>query len=396
MVTMGPLTCTGDFKLNRFFVSCPINFETELVKEIESFWFQLIDLDGLPTREPLPEFEMDTGGIELKTSLHLGLQINFFSKLALRVLLRIESFEARYFDQFEKGLTKLALEKYFLPQKINIQIESMKSRLFHEGNLLESATKVLAQRNYIFDKESELTLLFRVVKDRVVVSLDTSGKHLHFRGYRKYQGEAPIRENLASLILQLSDFNTLQDQVIFDPYCGSGTFFFEAQLSHFPNFNREYSFQKFKNTPAIFKSDSWKKNYRWIKSGQVNQFLGIEKNNETYKKIALNTEVFKDVFCPIEIHAIHADSENYDLEKIDDLAMGKKIFLITNPPYGERSAAGDVVKSIERYEGLKNLTKVVVIHPENWKFHFKKLKMIKAIPFSNQGLKTQESLFEKV
>ena len=395
MAIMVPLTCTGDFSLNKFFVSCPMNFENELVKEIESFWFSLIDLDGLPTREPLPEFEIDTAGVELKTPLHLGLQINFFSKLALRVLMRIESFEARYFDQFEKGLAKLALEKYLPPQKINIQIESMKSRLFHEGNLLESATKVLAKRNYIFDKESDMTLLFRVVKDRVVISIDTSGEHLHFRGYRKFQGEAPIRENLASLILQLSDLNTMQDQVIFDPYCGSGTFFFESQLSHFPNFNRKYSFQKFKNIPAIFKSDSWKKNYRWINSNQINQFFGIEKNTDTYKKIALNSEVFKDVFCPIEIQAVQADSENYDLKKIDDFAAGKKIALVTNPPYGERSAAGDVVKSIERFEGLKNLEKVVIIHPENWKFHFKKLKLAKSIPFSNQGLKTQVSIFEK-
>lgn len=381
--------------MNKFYVSCPMNFENELVKEIESFWFSLIDLDGLPTREPLPEFEVDDGGIEFKTPLHLGLQINFFSKLALRVLLRIESFEARYFDQFEKGLVKLALEKYFPPQKINIQIESMKSRLFHEGNLLESATKVLAKRNYIYDKESDVTLLFRVVKDRVIVSLDTSGEHLHFRGYRKFQGEAPIRENLASLILQLSGVNTVQNQMIFDPYCGSGTFFFESQLSHYPNFNREYSFQKFKNTPAIFKSESWKKNYRWIKSDQVNQFLGIEKNPDTYKKIAQNVDVFKTVFCPIDIQAVLDNSEKYDLKKIDDLAAGKRITLITNPPYGERSAAGDVVKSIERYENLQNISKIVVIHPENWKFHFRKLKLAKAIPFSNQGLKTQVSVFEK-
>lgn len=381
--------------MNKFFVSCPMNFENELAKEIESFWFSLIDLDGLPTREPLPEFEIDDGGVEFKTPLHLGLQINFFSKLALRVLMRIESFEARYFDKFEKGLVKLALEKYLPPQKINIQIESMKSRLFHEGNLLESATKVLAKRNYIYDKDADITVLFRVVKDRVVVSLDTSGEHLHFRGYRKFQGEAPIRENLASLILQLSGLNTVQDQMIFDPYCGAGTFFFESQLSHFPNFNRDYSFQKFKNTPAIFKSESWKKNYRWIKSDQVNTYLGIEQNPETYKKMILNVEVFKNVFCPIEVQVVNDNSEKYDLKKIDDFASGRKISLMTNPPYGERSAAGDVVKSIERYEGLKNLSKVVVIHPESWKFHFKQLKLVKAIPFSNQGLKTQVSVFEK-
>ncbi len=394
MDTTEPLISTGDFKLNKFFVSCPLNFEKELIKEIESFWFLLIDLDGLPTREPLPEFEVDDGGIEFRTPLHLGLQINFFTKLALRVLLRVESFEARYFDQFEKGLVKLGLEKYFSPQKINIQIESMKSRLFHEGNLLESATRVLGARNYIYDKEADLTLLFRVVKDRVMVSLDTSGEHLHFRGYRKHQGEAPIRENLASLILQLSALNTVENQMIFDPYCGSGTFFFEAQICGFPNFNRGYSFQKFKNTPALFKSESWKKNYRWINSVQRNQFFGLEKNSDTFKKIALNNQIFNAVFCPVQIEALQVDSEKYDLHQIEKQAEGKKISLITNPPYGERSAAGEVVKNIERFESLKNLSKIVVIHPENWTFRFKKLKLSQAVPFSNQGLKTQVSVFE--
>ncbi len=380
--------------MNRFFVSCPLHFENELIKEIHSFWFSLIDLDGLPTREPVPDFEVDSGGIELKTALHLGLQINFFSKIALRVLLRIDGFEARYFDQFEKGLVKLNLEKYFPPGPIHIQIESMKSRLFHEGNLLESATKVLAKRNYVFNKESDFTLLFRINKDRVVISLDTSGKHLHFRGYRKHQGEAPLRENLASLILQLSGLNTVQNKLIFDPYCGSGTFFFESQLSHFPNFDRDYSFQKFKCIPALFKSDTWKKNYRWIKPEQVNDFLGIESNTDTYQKIALNQEIFQKAFCPIAIQTIHDDSETYDLEKIEKIASGKSICLVTNPPYGERSLAGDVVKNIERFERLKNLYKIVVIHPENWKFQFKKLKLTQAIPFSNQGLKTQISIFE--
>ena len=81
-----------------FFVSCSLDFELELVTEIKSFWFEMMDLDGLPTREPWPEFEVIQGGVEIECADHLGFQINLFSKIANRVLLRIVKFEARYYE----------------------------------------------------------------------------------------------------------------------------------------------------------------------------------------------------------------------------------------------------------------------------------------------------------
>ena len=36
--------------MGHFFVSCPLGFEAELTHEIKDFWFEMIDLDGLPTR----------------------------------------------------------------------------------------------------------------------------------------------------------------------------------------------------------------------------------------------------------------------------------------------------------------------------------------------------------
>lgn len=384
--------------MNAFFISCPVGFELVLIQEIENFWFKLMDLDGLPTRSEIPQFDIDTGGIEFKTALHLGLQINFFTRIGLRILLRMESFESRYFDQFEKGVLKLNLEKFIEPQKINIQIESIKSRLFHEGNLLESCTKVLATRHYIFDKESSVTIFFRIIKDRVLVSIDTSGNHLHFRGYRQYQGEAPIRENLASLILQLSGLNPNQNVTVLDPYCGSGTFFFESQLLGFPNFEREYAFLKFKNTPAIFKSDSWKKNFRWIRASENMNYIGIEKNPDTFQKLQKNKEIFCNKFCPVEITQFCEDSEKIDLKKIEAATghLHKPIYLITNPPYGERSASANVTATLGRMEYLSGLEKIIVIHPENWKFQFKRLKLSKSVILSNQGLKTKVSIFSRI
>ena len=51
------------------------------------------------------------------------------------------------------------------------------------------------------------------------------------RGYRKYSGEAPLKENLTAGILMQSDWETIADSGgILDPMCGSGTFLIEAAL----------------------------------------------------------------------------------------------------------------------------------------------------------------------
>jgi putative N6-adenine-specific DNA methylase len=43
-----------------------------------------------------------------------------------------------------------------------------------------------------------------LLKDRVTLSLDTSGAGLHKRGYREEKGEAPLRDNLAAALVILS------------------------------------------------------------------------------------------------------------------------------------------------------------------------------------------------
>ncbi len=182
--------------MSLFFISCPLEYENELAKELKSFWFEMIDLDGLPTRAEFPELEMIRGGIQLETSDHLGLQINFFSKIASRVLLRIFKFEARYFDQFEKGFAKVDFDKYLQTKDLKIKVESHKSRLNNDKNIIEAATNVLLKKHFKINNESLNSLYVRLEKDRVTVSLDTSGEHLHKRGYATYRGEAPLRETL--------------------------------------------------------------------------------------------------------------------------------------------------------------------------------------------------------
>ena len=59
-----------------------------------------------------------------------------------------------------------------------------------------------------------------------------SGSSLHKRGYREGQGTAPLKENLASLILARSKWHEISESggFLFDPMCGSGTFLIEGAM----------------------------------------------------------------------------------------------------------------------------------------------------------------------
>jgi 23S rRNA G2445 N2-methylase RlmL len=380
-----------------FFVSCPIHFEKELISEIENFWHLLMDLDGLPTREALPEFEIDLGGILFKCSIHLGLQINFFSRIANRVLLRHVEFKARYFDQFEKEFKKIDFSKVFqwptAEKNISIEIESSKSRLFHEKNLIESMTGVLKNQKINLVKDSDLRLFIRLHNDIVVVSLDTSGEHLHFRGYRKHQGAAPIRENLAALVLQLAGLHPAKSLTILDPFCGAGTILFESAIQNLPQFKRPFPFFKFVSTPALFKSESWSKNYKWLKP-YPRKLIGIEQDPQTFDKFILNQKIFSELHYMADLKVFCDNSQKIDLNVLA-INEDERLWIVTNPPYGERLASEDVPAILKRFESLKSLSGLAVLHPSDWKFKFERLNFSHSIPFSNQGLKLFLSIFKR-
>ena len=66
-------------------------------------------------------------------------------------------------------------------------------------------------------------------KSRVTVSLDFAGKGLHRRGIERRGAAAPLKENLAAVVLRIAGWpERCADQPFFDPLCGSGTLLVEA------------------------------------------------------------------------------------------------------------------------------------------------------------------------
>jgi len=157
--------------------------------------------------------------------------------------------------------------------------------------------------------------------------LDTSGDALFKRNLRKTTGEAPLRENLAAGILQLSGWKP--SIPLLDPMCGSGTFLLEAvqiALNIAPGIKRNFAFEKFKK----FDSTLWKK----IKEESINQ------QKKTLQQPIYGSDLYGDAL--VDAHT------NLDMAGFSDLVVLKQGnileipapastgILITNPPYGKR------------------------------------------------------------
>jgi putative N6-adenine-specific DNA methylase len=77
-------------------------------------------------------------------------------------------------------------------------------------------------------EEPRVVVVAHLAKGRCMLSLDTSGKSLHKRGYREPGHPAPLKETLAATILVLAGYDG--SQAFLDPMCGSGTLAIEAAM----------------------------------------------------------------------------------------------------------------------------------------------------------------------
>jgi 23S rRNA (guanine2445-N2)-methyltransferase / 23S rRNA (guanine2069-N7)-methyltransferase len=78
----------------------------------------------------------------------------------------------------------------------------------------------------------DLRLNLVVRKGRAVLSVDLGGGPMHRRGWRRQQGEAPLKENLAAAVLLRGDWPRVHRDggALLDPMCGSGTLVIEGAL----------------------------------------------------------------------------------------------------------------------------------------------------------------------
>lgn len=310
--------------------------EEELQKEISEVWPFLRESNGTLNSHLLPDFQVMRGGVEFEAPLELGLQLNFFLKLANRILLRVDQFRAVEFPKLFHRCMQIEWSSLLSPgTKVAFEVSAEKSKLGQEKKIAQVLKEVFEKRKFQVSTESKQDqkvdvqkVFVRFSSDVCTLSLDTSGVLLHKRGVGDLKGQAPLRETWAQYCLrqmiQGRPFASLREIVLLDPMAGSGTFLIEARQLLSPVTTRGFSFQKWSLCPLFLKSAQFLSQKR----PQVfSKYIAIDAD---IKMSSIITENWLKLAEVDELHVITADSNQLRKE------IPKDSWLICNPPYGDR------------------------------------------------------------
>ncbi len=381
----------------RFFVGCNLNFETELVKELREASPFFLELDGR-RHQHLLNFEVQQGGVEFTAPLHIGLQVNFFSKLANRVLVRCAQKRIKDFPAFYQWIQKQRkqglLQSFSADHRFCFEVSASQSRLNHEKRLIE-----IMEEHFKRDDEAEQKIFLRVFNDDAILSIDSTGLLLHKRS-QKEVGKAPLRETLAAFCFRkiMGDRNPseIKEIVLVDPMCGSGTLLKEAANYLQPQLDREYSFLKWHQCPKILKSPSLAGNYEKFPS----LFLGLrgfDIENSVLKIAHENlvpqsdVKVNQGLKTDLSVILTKMDLKNPFSEEDKAKFLGNPIWIMCNVPYGERIQTDlNINEIVQRISGkFKPIRMGLLMSDKQWgELESSVKKGIESeTVFSNGGLK---------
>lgn len=188
----------------------------------------------------------EPGGVILEGSLELVARLNLHLATASRVLATAGSFRATGLAELERKAAEVPWQRFLVRgARPSWRVTTRKSRLYHTGAIAERLDRAVAGCVGSATAEGpEIPFVVRVVRDRLVIRADSSGEHLHRRGYRLRPTKAPLRESLAAGVLRLVGWTP--DRALVDPMCGSGTFPIEAALRagrRAPGAGRSFAFE---------------------------------------------------------------------------------------------------------------------------------------------------------
>ena len=263
---------------------------------------------------------------------------NLSLRTALRILKPISTFRIRRQEDLYDRIRQVDWGAYLDPGMTFAVDTVLQSDLFSHSLFVSRRVKdaVVDQfraksgrRPSVTVSRPDVRLHLHLQGDTAHLSLDSSGNSLHRRGYRTETNKAPLNEVLAAGMLELSGWRGQCD--FLDPMCGSGTLLIEAAMIALnvpPNINREwFGFQTWKDFDASLFATIQEASRSRIRDFPFS-IKGYDKAPSAVRKAIEN------------VH--HARLSDFiSIEKKDFFSTSREagappLFLICNPPYGER------------------------------------------------------------
>lgn len=294
------------------------------------------------------ETQVENGKVMFDAPISAIPRCNLWLRTADRVKIIIGEFKAETFDELFEGTKSLNWENYISEDgQFPVSGKSVKSKLYSVPDCQAITKKAIAERLKLkygmASNMPETGPLYKVevsiLKDKVTLTLDTSGAGLHKRGYRVGQGEAPLKETLAAALILLTNWKA--DYPFIDPFCGSGTIPIEAALigqNIAPGFNREFASEEW----SFIRNKYWDEALIEAEDlANYDQKLEITGSDISHKLINIANEN--------AIEAGLSDLITWKQMQVSDLTIkSENGYLISNPPYGERLSDREEVKEMYR------------------------------------------------
>lgn len=276
---------------------------------------------------------------------------NLWLRTADRIKIVVGEFTAKTFEELFQGVESLNWED-FLPLDAEFPVagKSQKSTL-HNVPSVQAITKkaIVTKMSTVYHRRTKLPetgalypIEVAINKDKVLITLDTTGSSLFKRGYRVNKGGAPLKENMAAALVLLARW--YPEMPFVDPVCGSGTIPIEAALigcKIAPGLKRNFAFE----------------NWDWVDKDIVKQ--AREQAQAAIKKdVDLDISGYDIDGSMIEIakeNAVQAgvqDIVNFKQMAVKDFKTDKiNGVIVANPPYGERLSDKEHVHQLYQQMG---------------------------------------------
>ncbi len=367
-----------------FVAPCAIGAEKVLANELKQLGFaptgSAVGRVSF-TRSPA-EGEKVGAAAPTAEDLAAAFRANLWLRTADRVYAQLAAFPARDFDALFEGSRGVRWEDWFsrdtriVVDKVRVRASALSSEHSIQGVTHKAIYERLGEAwrmKTLPETGATATVRVYMEKDVATVLLDLSGMPLHRRGYRTAGGEAPIRETLAAVLLQLAQWR--RKTPLHDAFCGSGTIPIEAALyAHnvAPGLGRTFALSDF----APFKTAAALASMREARLAAASEIrtdcLVRITGSDIDEKVLVSARANAERACAIAGKALQeigsdariprpdfAPASYADLEAPYDTGL-----LLSNPPWGERLE--DAAAALELYRGMGSL---LAAFP-GWEFGF--------------------------
>tara|TARA_Y100001970_G_scaffold293830_1_gene443634 strand:+ start:19473 stop:20597 length:1125 start_codon:yes stop_codon:yes gene_type:complete len=297
-------------------------------------------------------------GIEPKNTskriMFFEVDINSFYRICLntRISYKVSREIARFHcdDRISlyKGIQEAVDWKLWLPphKSFRIEVTGKTGKLNHshfsalqaKNSIIDFQRNLWGKRSNVSIDSPDIPISIHLYDGQAVVSLQADKNSLHKRGYKLSQGDAPLKENIASGLIKMTGWNG--SVPLIDLMSGSGTFLIEAAqiaLKIAPNLNKDFSFKNwfdYNNSKFIaeknrvIKTQLLEEKFLYIHGCEINHrvYLGAKRN--------INNVKLENI--------IRLSNQNF----INFLPPSTKGIAVVNPPYGKRMSDTESLKDL--------------------------------------------------